>query len=113
MFGKGKGGDMQMTVQEVAERLKAGDPPKLLDIRDPAEYDIVHLPDSVLATQEVVNELLEGDDRDAEIICICHHGIRSLNAANFLRQQGFTNVRSMQGGLDAWSLQIDPKLPRY
>jgi rhodanese-related sulfurtransferase len=104
---------MQWSVQEVAERLKDGKPPKLLDIREPAEYDIVHLPNAILATQEVVNELLESGDRGEEIVCICHHGVRSLNAANFLRQQGFTQVRSMKGGLDAWSLQIDPKLPRY
>ena len=113
MFGRGASGDMQVSVQELAERLKAGAPPKLLDVREPVEYDIVHLPDSILFTQDVLNELLEDGERDEEIVCVCHHGISSLNAANFLRQQGFKNVRSMKGGLDAWSLQIDPKLPRY
>ena len=112
MFGRG-GDNTQLTVQQVSERLKAPNPPKLLDTRSQAEYEIVHLPDSILATDEVVNEALQSWDKNAEIICVCHHGIRSLNAAQFLRKQGFTNVRSMSGGLDAWSQQIDAKLPRY
>jgi rhodanese-related sulfurtransferase len=113
MFGRGKPDDLQLTVEQVAERLKGEKPPKLLDIREQAEYAIAHLPSAVLATQQVVDELLQAGDRGEEIICVCHHGIRSLNAAHFLRQQGFTNARSMKGGLDAWSLQIDPGLPRY
>ena len=112
MFGSG-GDGTQLTVQQVSERLKAPNPPKLLDTRSQAEYEIVHLANSILATDEVVNEALQNWDNNAEIICVCHHGIRSLNAAQFLRKQGFTNVRSMSGGLDAWSQQIDPQLPRY
>jgi rhodanese-related sulfurtransferase len=112
MFGRG-GDEIQLTVQQVSERLKAPNPPKLVDTRSQAEYEIVHLPNSLLATDEAVKEILENWQKDQEIICVCHHGIRSLNAAQFLRKQGFTNVRSMAGGLDAWSQQIDPRLPRY
>jgi rhodanese-related sulfurtransferase len=112
MFGRG-GDDIQLTVQQASERLKAPNPPKLLDTRSQAEFDIVHLPNSILATDEVVNEVLQNWDKSQAIICICHHGIRSLSAAQFLAKQGFANVNSMKGGLDAWSQQIDPKLPRY
>jgi rhodanese-related sulfurtransferase len=112
MFGRG-GDNSQISVQDTAERLKAPNPPKLLDTRSQAEFDIVHLPNAILATDAAVNDVLQSWDKNEEIICICHHGMRSLNAAQFLRKQGFTNVRSMAGGLDAWSQQIDPKLPRY
>jgi len=110
MFGSGK---LQVSVQEVAERLKSPNPPTLLDTRSQAEFDIVHLPDSILATDEAIKDVLENWDKSREIVCVCHHGMRSLNAAQFLQHQGFTRVTSMKGGLDAWSLQIDPKLPRY
>ena len=52
-------------------------------------------------------------DRDALIVFQCHHGIRSQNAAEYFRQQGFTNLCNLQGGIDAWSLQVDPSVPRY
>lgn len=105
--------DLQITVQETAERLKSDAPPRLLDIREPEEWDIVHLPGAVLATQEAVDEVLANWPRDTEIVCYCHHGIRSMNAAMYLAQQGFTKVRSMRGGIDAWAQEIDPALPRY
>ena len=113
MFGQPKPSDLQLSVQEVAARLNTQPPPRLLDTREQAEFDIVHLPGSVLVTQDVVDDLLQNGDRNAEIICVCHHGIRSLNAVRFLRQQGFTNCRSMRGGLEAWALEIDNSLRRY
>lgn len=56
-----------------------------------------------------------GDYRSGEGLCVvyCHHGVRSLNVAAWLRQQGLDNVRSLAGGIDGWSLLIDPSLPRY
>lgn len=108
-----KPSDLQISVQQVAERLKSQPRPKLLDTREQPEFDIVHLPGSVLVTQEVLDDLLQNGDRNAEMICICHHGIRSLNAVRFLRQQGFVNCRSMRGGLEAWALEIDQTMRRY
>ncbi len=63
-----------------------------MDVRQQAEYDLVHLPDAILVTDGVVEEIVQGWDRDTEIICYCHHGIRSLDAAAYLAGQGFTNV---------------------
>lgn len=105
--------DSQISVHDVSERLKTEPQPILLDIREQAEWDIVHLPGAQLATQELIDEIIRGWDRDAEMICYCHHGIRSLNAAGFLAQQGFTRVKSMSGGIDRWAEEIDPTLPRY
>jgi adenylyltransferase/sulfurtransferase len=52
-------------------------------------------------------------DREAEIIAVCHHGMRSADATGFLLQQGFTKVKNLIGGMDAWSTQVDPSVPRY
>ena len=110
----GDQGDDQLGRVPEAGVQEAADPrPKLLDIREPAEYDLVRLPDAILVTDGVVEEILQSWDRDTEIICYCHHGIRSLNAAAYLAEQGFTNVSSMNGGIDAWAKEIDPNLHQY
>ena len=103
----------EYTVHEIVELLQAANPPKLVDVREQSEWDLVHLPQSQLATQELVEEMLSQWPRDTHIVTICHHGVRSINAANYLQSQGFSNVRSMRGGLDAWAREIDPTLPRY
>lgn len=103
----------ELTVQEVSEQLGSDSPPVLLDVREQAEWDTVHLPQGRLVTQQLLEDILEDWERDTPIVCYCHHGIRSVNAALYLAQQGFTNVASMKGGIDAWSLEIDPALPRY
>lgn len=103
----------ELSVQEVAERLAAPTPPRLLDVREEAEIDTVHLTGGMMVTQQLIDEIVATWDKSEPIICYCHHGVRSLNAARFLMQQGFTEVSSMRGGIDAWSLEIDPTLPRY
>ena len=79
----------------------------------PKEWDIVHLDGGRLLTDELLDEILNEWSPDTSIVCYCHHGIRSLNAAAFLQQKGFTDVSSMRGGIDAWSREVDPSLPRY
>ena len=59
------------------------------------------------------NEIVETWPKDTTIITVCHHGVRSLDAAVYLRQQGFTATRSMRGGIDLWSCTVDPNIPRY
>lgn len=103
----------EVTVQEVAELLRSPQPPKLLDVREQAEWNIVHLDGGELLTEPLLDEILADWDRNTPIVCYCHHGVRSLNAAAFLQQQGFRQVSSMRGGIDAWSLEVDPNLPRY
>ncbi len=87
--------------------------PRLLDVREQAEWDLVHLEGGQLLTEELVGEILSAWDRDAPIVCYCHHGVRSMQAALFLHQQGFSQVRSMSGGIDGWAREIDPTLDRY
>ena len=104
---------MEYTVQEVASLLKSPAPPRLIDVREPSEWDIAHLEQAQLITQELLDEMLGGWPRETPIVCYCHHGVRSMSAAVFLRQQGFVNTRSMRGGIDAWAREVDPKLRRY
>jgi rhodanese-related sulfurtransferase len=103
----------EYTVQEVADLLKLPQPPKLLDVRESPEWEQAHLPGTQPLTQQLLDEVIEGWDRAGPIVTICHRGVRSLSAVQFLSQQGFTNVRSMKGGVDAWARDIDPALPRY
>jgi rhodanese-related sulfurtransferase len=104
---------LEYSVQEVHSLLKAPNPPKLVDVREPMEWEIVHLSGAQLLDQDLLDEMVGGWDRDVPIVCYCHHGRRSLSAVGFLAQQGFTNVKSMRGGIDAWAREIDTTLNRY
>jgi rhodanese-related sulfurtransferase len=86
---------------------------KLLDVRTAMEYSIAHIDGSILIDQGLVEEIVSSWPKETDIVTLCHHGIRSLDAAAYFRAQGFSKVRSMRGGIDVWSAQIDPSVPRY
>jgi rhodanese-related sulfurtransferase len=104
--------DLEITPRETAELLKQGKI-KLVDVRTPEEYAIASVPGSILADQSVAQEIMQSWPKDTAIVTLCHHGMRSLDAAAYLRGHGFANTRSMMGGIDAWALQIDPSVARY
>jgi rhodanese-related sulfurtransferase len=104
--------DLEITPRDAAELLKAAKI-KLLDVRTPEEYAIASVPGSVLVDQNLAQEIMQTWPKDTAIVTMCHHGMRSLDAAAYLRGHGFTNTRSMSGGIDAWALQIDSSVPRY
>jgi rhodanese-related sulfurtransferase len=105
----------QISPSELAERLRQENPPHLLDVREPEEHAFAALPNSTLVPMREIparlEELLEW--KDAEVVVYCHHGIRSLHAAAFLAEAGFTNVINLSGGIDQWSQQVDAGVPRY
>ncbi len=105
----------QITVHELAAKLSAGHPLCLVDVRQPVEHQLAALPNSVLIPlQELAGRGRElQPPEDALVVAYCHHGIRSLTGAAILRQIGFANAVSLAGGIDAWSCQIDPRVPRY
>lgn len=105
--------ELEIRPEELKRRLDAGDAPVLLDVRWPQEFEICRLPGSRLLPLDQLAGAVDELDPEDEIVTICHHGIRSLDAAFFLRQSGFSRVRSLAGGLDHWSLAIDASLPRY
>lgn len=104
--------DMEIGPRDVAELLKQGKV-KLLDVRTPQEYAIANVPGSVLVDQTVAQEIMESWPKESPIVTMCHHGMRSLDAAAYLRGHGFMNTKSMTGGIDAWAEQIDASIPRY
>jgi len=104
---------MEISVQEVAEILKSGAPARIIDVREPWERETASIVGTELLTQELLDELTERGDRDTHYVFLCHHGVRSLNAAAFFAQQGFKNVQSMRGGIHAWSAEVDPDVPMY
>lgn len=99
--------------KELKARLDKGDTLVLLDVREQWEYDIAKLTNSVLIPLGTLPHSIGKLDRNSEIIAICHHGMRSADATNFLLQQGFPNVKNLVGGIDAWSAQVDGTVPRY
>ncbi len=103
----------EYSVQEVSEMLKSDSPPLLVDVRQPAEWDLVRLEGARLLTEELAGEILEEWNPDTNIVCYCHHGVRSAQAAMYFASKGFSNVSSMRGGIDVWALEVDPSLPRY
>ena len=102
-----------ITPKELKARLDNGDKLVLLDVREPWENAIAKIDDSTLIPLGTLSQSLSKLDKGSEIIAYCHHGMRSGDATGFLLQQGFTNVKNLVGGIDAWSLQIDGKVPRY
>ncbi len=104
--------DLEISPGEVAALMKVG-AVTLIDVRTPEEYAIAKIEGSRLVDQVLAKEIVESWPRDMKIVTVCHHGIRSLNAAVYLRDQGFNWTRSMNGGIDLWSTVIDPAIPRY
>ena len=104
---------MQISAEELAERLRAGDQIPLIDVRSREEWEAVHIDGATFFTQELMQEMISEWPKDREIVFVCHHGVRSLDAASYFAGHGFEHVRSMTGGIDAWSVKVDPELPRY
>jgi rhodanese-related sulfurtransferase len=92
--------------------------PLLLDVREPWEFALASITldgaaDTVNLPLQSLPQRLAELPKDRAIVCICHHGMRSAQAAGYLRQAGFQAVHNLRGGIDAWSLQVDPGVPRY
>lgn len=93
--------------------LDSGTSPCLVDLRTEEEFNAVHLPGSQRLSQPLLQEILQTWPRNRPIILIDHRGERGLDGAAYLAGHGLTNVKALRGGLDAWSLEVDPSLPRY
>ncbi len=104
--------NLEISPAEVPALMKEG-AVTLIDVRTPQEYDIARIEGCRLVDDALAKEILASWPKDTPIITVCHHGIRSLNAAVYLRQQGFTQTRSMSGGIAMWSLTVDSKIPQY
>ncbi|MCA9709724.1 MAG: Grx4 family monothiol glutaredoxin [Myxococcales bacterium] len=102
----------QTPAAEVKAWLDAGEPLTLLDVRTPAERARARIEGSTLVSGDNI-EALMALPKDTKLVFYCHHGMRSFQAAQHFTQQGFRNVFNLAGGIEAWSLDVDPSVPRY
>lgn len=103
---------LQITVQQLKEKLDGGDKPFILDVREQFEYKIANIGGTLIPLGQISKRYSELDP-DQEIIVLCHSGGRSQRAVEFLYEKGFRNVKNLIGGIDAWSVKVDSKIPRY
>ncbi|MEY2564151.1 MAG: hypothetical protein QOH88_2344 [Verrucomicrobiota bacterium] len=104
---------MQIEPRELSNRIASGEKIYLLDVRTREEWESVKLANSHLFTQELLQEILSNESRTDLLVIYDHKGARSMDAAAFFQGHGFGNVKSLRGGIDAWSAEVDSKLPRY
>jgi len=90
-----------------------GPVPVVIDVREPYEWDFARLGIAKLVPLGVIADQLETLDRRSDIIVYCHHGVRSHMAGEMLLEAGFERVRNLVGGIDRWSREVDPTIPRY
>lgn len=103
----------EITPQRLDARMRGGATITLIDVREPFEWAIARLPDARLVPLNSLPQALHSINRDAQIVVYCHHGTRSAAAAEWLRDQGIERVLNLAGGIDRWSLEVDPAMRRY
>jgi rhodanese-related sulfurtransferase len=104
---------LEVTPDDLKRQIEAS-PPQLIDVREPWEVAAAPFPGALpIPMGDVPARAFAELDPDRPLVAICHHGVRSLHVANWLRQQGFEQAQSLRGGIDGWSLRIDPTIPRY
>lgn len=104
---------LQITPPEFAELRQSVPALKILDARTREEHEAVTIPGALLMTQEVVQDAFSNWDKNAPLVLYDHTGSRSLDAVAYFIGHGFTNARCLTGGIDAYSREVDPALPRY
>ena len=103
---------LQIKPADVATALRSKQAPRLLDVRGPDEWAIAHLPGATLVDEAQAQQIMQWP-KETPMVLYCHTGTRSLDAASYLAGHGFTNVRSMTGGIELWSREVDTTVPRY
>ena len=103
----------EITPTELGKRPANGAALQLIDVREPDEHAFAHIEGARLIPLRSLPVRATELDRDAEMIVFCHHGMRSAQAVEFLRARGFQRARNLAGGIDQWSVEVDPSVPRY
>jgi adenylyltransferase/sulfurtransferase len=105
----------EINPRELAVHLENGQAVQLIDVRQPWESQLVKLPGSLpIPLGDLPQRVKDIPTEPAvAVVLYCHHGVRSLSAVEYLRRLGYSNVRSLAGGIDAWACEVDPTLPRY
>jgi len=101
-----------MDVLQLAKYLETSKP-QLIDVREPWEFEICHLNNSVNIPMAKIPQHLSTFATAAESVVICHHGVRSMHVIQYLHQQGINNLINLDGGVNAWAHQVDKDMPLY
>jgi adenylyltransferase/sulfurtransferase len=107
------GGADNLSAEEIKREMESGNPIVILDVREPWEYQTAKIEGSILIPLGQLEKRKEELNPDAKIVCLCHMGVRSFKAMKYLQSCGFKHVRNLAGGIDAWSIKVDPSVPRY
>ena len=102
-----------ITPAELSRLLNSGEPVTVIDVREPDEWDFARIPTARLMPLATLPDAAAGIDLNADVVVYCHHGLRSDMAAQSLVDAGFRHVRNLVGGIDRWSREVDPQVPRY
>jgi rhodanese-related sulfurtransferase len=103
----------EISPTEAAEILRE-ESARFVDVREPWEFTTTRIEGSVpMPMGEVPTRAHKELDIDERLVIVCHHGVRSMNVTAWLRRQGFEKAQSLRGGIDAWSVEVDPKVARY
>ena len=103
----------EISPQDLKARLDRNDRPVLVDVRDDWETKLCRLPNALHIPMEELEFRTEELNAEDDIVVYCHHGVRSAAVADYLRRLGFTRVRNLSGGLDAWAQAVEPSMRRY
>lgn len=106
---------LQTDVESLAARFAAGDAPLILDVREPWEFELCRLEGAVNIPLGQLPARFSAADypADRDLVVVCHHGMRSMQATMWLRRQGIETATNLTGGIDAWAARIDPAMSRY
>jgi|SRR5579862_8922384 len=105
--------NLEISPQQLRQRLDRGDKLLLIDVREPDEHQICRIDGAKLIPMRTIPANLQALDTGDDVICYCHHGMRSMDVAVWLRHQGVENAQSLAGGIERWSVEIDSNVPRY
>jgi len=102
----------RLSPREAKQRLSEGDA-CIIDVREDVELELARLEPALHIPLARLPQSLDQIPRDRDLILLCHHGVRSAMAGDFLERNGFDRVINLEGGIDAWSRELDPQIPRY
>jgi rhodanese-related sulfurtransferase len=105
--------ELEIAPGAVKARLDSGEKLVLIDVREPWEHQLCRIEGATLIPLGTLAASLQTLPDVDELVCYCHHGMRSLDAATWLRFQGIEKAKSLAGGIERWSVEIDPNVPRY
>ena len=102
-----------ITPEQLKQRMDAGDGPKMLDVREPWEFEICRIEGSVNIPMAELGGRFGELEHGSEIVVICHHGMRSRQVAEYMESIGFPHVVNLEGGVDAWAQSVDEDMQQY